>query len=87
MRYDVRHRGTDGTERSKTFRTRHDADRFAATVETDKLRGTWVDPQGARITLDSTARWYDDTAVAAPQATLGTYGQLASICSLAQTRG
>ena len=55
VRYDVRYRGTDGTEHSKTFRTRRDADRFAATVETDKLRGSWVDPKGARITLEEYA--------------------------------
>ena len=67
VRYDVRYRGTDGTERSKTFRTRHDADRFAATVETDKLRGTWVDPQGARITLEEYATgWLATRPRAAP---------------------
>jgi len=60
-RYDVRYRGTDGSEHSKTFRTRHDADRFAATVETDKLRGAWVDPNGARITLEAYATGWLET--------------------------
>ncbi len=55
LRYDVRYRGPDGRERSKTFRTRRDAERFADTTETDKLRGTWVDPKGARITLEEYA--------------------------------
>jgi integrase len=51
VRYDVRYRDNDGRERSKTFSTRRDADRFAVTTETDKLRGAWVDPKGGRITL------------------------------------
>jgi integrase len=55
VRYDVRYRGTDGRERSKTFRTRRDADRFVVTTETDKLHGTWADPKGARVTLEEYA--------------------------------
>lgn len=46
-RYDVRYRTATGSVRTRTFRTRRDAERFAATVETDKLRGTWIDPRRA----------------------------------------
>ncbi len=68
VRYDVRYRGTDGSEHSKTFRTRHDADRFASTVETDKLRGTWVDPKGARIALEQYATsWLETRASLRPR--------------------
>lgn len=38
-RYQVRYVGPDGRERAKTFGRRVDADRFAASVETDKARG------------------------------------------------
>jgi integrase len=51
-RYDVRFRAPDGGERSRTFRTRRDADRFAATVAADMLRGAWVDPRSGRIPLE-----------------------------------
>jgi integrase len=54
-RYDVRYRGPDGRVRTKTFRTRRDADRFAVTIETDRLRGTWVDPHAGRITVEEYA--------------------------------
>jgi integrase len=50
-RWEVRYRTPEGTERSKTFRTQKDAKRFESTVEADKLRGLWVDPRAARVTL------------------------------------
>jgi hypothetical protein len=36
---------TDGRERAQTFGRKADADRFAASVETDKARGKWIDPR------------------------------------------
>lgn len=42
--YYVRYRDTDGAQRSKSFPRKVDAGRFAATVEADKLRGTYRDP-------------------------------------------
>src|SRR5688572_10341793 len=50
-RYDVRYRIPSGPERSRTFRTRADATRFAHTVEADKLRGSWVDPRRSATTF------------------------------------
>jgi integrase len=40
-------------ERSKTFARKADAERFLATVETDKLRGAYLDPSAGRVTLDA----------------------------------
>ena len=54
-RYDVQYRAPDGGERSKTFRTRRDADRFAVTIEADMLRGAWVNPEAGRITIEDYA--------------------------------
>lgn len=48
--YDVRTR-IDGRVVTQTFRRRKDADAYANTVEADKLRGTVVDPQRAKLTV------------------------------------
>jgi hypothetical protein len=50
-RWRVRYRGPDGRERSRSFRRKVDAERFAATVEADKARGSWVDPARGAITF------------------------------------
>ena len=57
-RYIVNYRAPDGRQRRKTFPRKIDADNFAATVETDKLRGTYRDPDAARVTFKAYAeRW------------------------------
>ncbi len=53
--YDVRFRDPDGRQRKKTFGKKGDADRFAATVEADKLRGLFVD-HSDRTTITEYAR-------------------------------
>lgn len=53
--YDVRFRDPDGKQRKKTFGKKGDADRFAATVEADKLRGLYVD-HSDRTTVAEYAR-------------------------------
>lgn len=55
VRYEVRYRVADGSERSRTLRTRKDAERFAATATADLLRGAWVDPRSATRTFDPVA--------------------------------
>jgi len=50
-RYIVNYREPDGRQRRKTFRRSADADAFAATVEADKLRGTYVDPVAGKVTF------------------------------------
>jgi integrase len=50
-RYDVNYREPDGRKRRKTFLKRADAERFAAVVEADKVRGQYVDPDAGRITF------------------------------------
>jgi len=49
--YDVRYRGPDGREISRTFLTKRDALEFEAQQRTAKTRGTWVDPRGSKITM------------------------------------
>ena len=49
--YQVRYYGPDGKRHAKTFPRKREAVLFAATVEADKARGEWVDPQLARTRL------------------------------------
>lgn len=53
-RWRARYIGPDGHERNKTFRRKVVADRFLAMVETDKLRGEWIDPRSSLRTSWST---------------------------------
>lgn len=51
-RWLVRYTNPAGLSRSKTFIKKVDADRFAATVEADKSRGSYVEPGLGRMTLE-----------------------------------
>jgi hypothetical protein len=51
VRYEVRLRGPDGQERSRTFRTRKAAETYARELLAQRDRGGWVDPRAGRITL------------------------------------
>lgn len=60
MRYDVRYRLPTGQVRTKTHRTRKEAERFAAITEAAKARGGIVDPRAGRATLAEYATaWID----------------------------
>jgi len=54
-RYDVRYRDPSGRQRKKTFPRRGLAVRFAATIEADMLRGTYIDPDAGRIAFQKYA--------------------------------
>lgn len=54
----TRWRDEAGQQRKKSFTRKGDADRFAATVEADKLRGTYVDPRAGKVTFqDYAEQW------------------------------
>lgn len=55
-RYDVRYRDPAGKVRTKTFRNKTDAVRYAATVEVDLHKGEWTDPTLGKVTF---ADWWD----------------------------
>ena len=44
-----RYRAPDGRERSRTFRTKAEVQRWLTSVETSKANGEWIDPKLARI--------------------------------------
>ena len=57
-RWRARYIDADGRERSQTFARKGDAERFLVAVTADVLRGTYVDPQRARLSLQAYAdRW------------------------------
>lgn len=56
-KYLVRWRNDENRERSKQFDLMRDAKRYAAEVETQLARGTYVDPQAGNITLQN---YFDD---------------------------
>lgn len=57
-RYEVRLRGVDGKERSRTFRTKKQAERYQRAQHTAIDHGLWVDPRSGRVTLATwTAEW------------------------------
>jgi hypothetical protein len=57
VRYEVRLRGPDGQERSRTFRTRKAAETYERELLAQRDRGGWVDPRAGRITL---AEWVSE---------------------------
>src|SRR3954452_20479395 len=57
--YEARWRDDQGRQRKKAFTKKGDADRYAATVEADKARGTYVEP--SKITVAEYARSWAET--------------------------
>ena len=47
--YRVRYRDPAGSQRSKVFARKADAQRFLNETETTKARGTWTDPALGRV--------------------------------------
>jgi len=62
-KFRARYRGPDGRERSRTFTRKIDAERFLAKTETDKLRGTWLDPANGKVTYEEWAEQYFASSV------------------------
>jgi integrase len=60
-RWQVRYIDPMGRERSKNFARKSDAEKFLHTVEADKLRGSWVDPQLGRIAFGEWAAQVEAT--------------------------
>jgi integrase len=57
-RWNVRYRDPSGKQRSKTFKRQVDAKAFMLDIETDKRRGTYVDPQAGETPFGIYAqRW------------------------------
>ena len=55
--FQVRYRDPNGRQRARNFTRKTDATRFAAAVETDKVRGDWMDPRLGKVTFEE---WADE---------------------------
>lgn len=56
--WKVRYRDPDRVERARTFVKKTDAENFASSIETDILRGDYVDPKAGNVALDTWAeKW------------------------------
>ncbi|GAA4100335.1 tyrosine-type recombinase/integrase [Nocardioides kongjuensis] len=53
--YRVRWRESDGRARAKTFRRKVEADRFAAMVSADLVRGHYIDPDAGKVRFEEYA--------------------------------
>lgn len=62
-RYEVRLRGPDGKERSRTFHARKEAERYARAQHSSMDTGTWIDPSTGRATLAAWAEEWQRTVV------------------------
>lgn len=61
--WEARYRDPHGEERSRTFRTKRDAQQFVAHAESDLQRGEWLDPRVGRIRFEEWAREWLATSV------------------------
>jgi integrase len=62
-RYEVRFRGADGKERSRTFRVKKEAERYERSQQSALDRGIWVDPRSGRTRLREWANEWQRTVV------------------------
>lgn len=76
LRYEVRLRGTDGKGRSRSFRTRKEAERYEREQRAATDKGSWIDPRHASLTVNSYAeRWMNERHDLGPR-TVELYGSL-----------
>jgi integrase len=68
----ARYRAPDGSERSRTFTRKFEAEQFLAQVEVDKARGSWVDPNLSHVLFREWAeRWLRTTTHLKPKTQSG----------------
>src|SRR4051794_23258107 len=53
--YVARWRDPEGKQRKRSFGRKLDADRFAATVQADVVRGRYIDPDAGKVTFKAYA--------------------------------
>jgi integrase len=72
----ARYRSPGGTEKSKSYARKVDAERFLIGQESKKLRGEWVDPSAGKVQLQTFAEeWFEDASYLA-RTTRAGYGSL-----------
>lgn len=71
--YEARYRDPAGNSRSKSFPTKAEARTFLAAVETEKARGTFIDPQLARTPFGPFGKEYLESRIKIRPATRAKY--------------
>ena len=61
VRWDVRYRDDARHQRKRSFERKVDAQRFARSVETDLLRGDWIDPRRGKELFGAWAEMWMET--------------------------
>jgi len=84
--YQVRYRDPNNRLRSRTFRRKVDASRFAQSIEADKARGDWLDPRLARVTFGQYVEEWLPTIANLKPTTRGGYESLLRAHLLPQFR-
>lgn len=70
--WQARYRDPTGRERARNFKRRVDAERFLTKIESDKLRGDWIDPEAGRVSVaDFAERWHAGTVPLKPKTRTG----------------
>jgi integrase len=68
VRWDVRYRDRGRGQRKRSFERKLDAERFARAVETDLLRGDWIDPRRSKEPFEEwAAKWMATLATRKPK--------------------
>ncbi len=68
----ARYRDPAGKQRSRSFARKVDAERFLSTVESNKLRGEWIDPDLSKVTFGAwSKRWLASTVNLKPKTRVG----------------
>ena len=71
-RWQARYRDPAGRERARNFTRKADAERFLVQIESEKMRGAWVDPEAGRVKLGEFAeRLYATTVPLKPKTRSG----------------
>lgn len=75
--WQVRYRDPDRVEKSRTFRTRDEADRFARKIEVTKDEGTYIDPSlGKTLFSDWAQDWLVSSSPGLKPSTISGYRSL-----------
>jgi integrase len=72
-RWQARWRDPSGRHRVRTFRLKRDAEKFLATIEAAKVRGSYVDPSLGRVSFGSYTEEFLASAVDLRPSTRATY--------------
>ena len=72
-KWQARWRDPAGRERVRTFRLKGEAEKFLATIEAAKVRGSYVDPSLGRVTFGAYTEEFLASAVDLAPSTRATY--------------